>query len=68
KTPPSEANNSHPSEGSGVVSYRLSKRSIIALIVVFLFLITGLLQIVIIRYKLGTPLIIYFVHERSRIK
>ncbi|MDR2643465.1 MAG: hypothetical protein LBC74_11800 [Planctomycetaceae bacterium] len=28
KTPPREANNSPPSEGSGVVSYRLSKRSI----------------------------------------
>ncbi|MDR2643096.1 MAG: hypothetical protein LBC74_09910 [Planctomycetaceae bacterium] len=25
--PPSEANNSPPSEGSGVVSYRLAKRS-----------------------------------------
>ncbi|MDR2644212.1 MAG: hypothetical protein LBC74_15630, partial [Planctomycetaceae bacterium] len=28
KTPPREANNSPPSEGSGVVSYRLAKRSI----------------------------------------
>jgi hypothetical protein len=27
KTPPREANNSPPSEGSGVVSYRLAKRS-----------------------------------------
>jgi hypothetical protein len=27
KTPPREGNNSPPSEGSGVVSYRLSKRS-----------------------------------------
>ncbi|MDR2643987.1 MAG: hypothetical protein LBC74_14500 [Planctomycetaceae bacterium] len=27
KTPPSEANNSPPSEGSVVVSYRLAKRS-----------------------------------------
>ncbi|MDR2643045.1 MAG: hypothetical protein LBC74_09645 [Planctomycetaceae bacterium] len=27
KTPPKEANNSPPSEGSGVVSYRLAKRS-----------------------------------------
>ncbi|MDR2642583.1 MAG: hypothetical protein LBC74_07300, partial [Planctomycetaceae bacterium] len=28
KMPPREANNSPPSEGSGVVSYRLAKRSI----------------------------------------
>ncbi|MDR2643474.1 MAG: hypothetical protein LBC74_11845 [Planctomycetaceae bacterium] len=27
KTPPSDANNSPPSEGSGVVSYWLAKRS-----------------------------------------
>ncbi|MDR2641812.1 MAG: hypothetical protein LBC74_03345 [Planctomycetaceae bacterium] len=27
ETPPNEANNSPPSEGSGVVSYRLAKRS-----------------------------------------
>ncbi|MDR2643279.1 MAG: hypothetical protein LBC74_10845, partial [Planctomycetaceae bacterium] len=27
KTPPNEANNSPPSEGSGVVTYRLAKRS-----------------------------------------
>ncbi|MDR2644367.1 MAG: hypothetical protein LBC74_16425, partial [Planctomycetaceae bacterium] len=27
KTPPREANNSPPSEGSGMVSYRLAKRS-----------------------------------------
>ncbi|MDR2643309.1 MAG: hypothetical protein LBC74_11005 [Planctomycetaceae bacterium] len=27
KTPPKVANNSPPSEGSGVVSYRLAKRS-----------------------------------------
>ncbi|MDR2643797.1 MAG: hypothetical protein LBC74_13505 [Planctomycetaceae bacterium] len=30
-TPPSDANNFPPSEGSGVVSYRLAKRSIIDL-------------------------------------
>ncbi|MDR2644245.1 MAG: hypothetical protein LBC74_15805, partial [Planctomycetaceae bacterium] len=33
KTPPKEANNSPPSEGSGVVSYRLAKKSIIFLLI-----------------------------------
>ncbi|MDR2644268.1 MAG: hypothetical protein LBC74_15920 [Planctomycetaceae bacterium] len=45
KTHPSEANNSPPSEGSGVVSYRLAKRSIVVrcFLTMFLYLATPLI-------------------------